>query len=94
MVFSSPSWVPKISQEDIPDSISVYDFLFDERHGRAPFKSSGKPFVWASGDGYDAIEVGNRIDYLARSLTQELGWHPNRGSEWDKVIGIFTLNSV
>ncbi len=36
----------------------------------------------------------DRVDYLARALSNEFGWHPNEGTEWDKVIGIFALNTV
>jgi hypothetical protein len=36
----------------------------------------------------------DRVEHLARALSKELGWQPNRGTEWDKVAGIFALNTV
>ena len=36
----------------------------------------------------------DRVDHLARALSKEFGWEPNKGTEWDKVIGIFALNTV
>jgi hypothetical protein len=35
-----------------------------------------------------------RIDHLARALSEELQFKPNTGSEWDKVVGVFSLNTV
>jgi ribosome assembly protein SQT1 len=36
----------------------------------------------------------DRTDRLARALSKEFGWEPNQGTEWDKVAGIFALNTV
>lgn len=36
----------------------------------------------------------DRVEHLARALSKEFGWRPNKGTEWDKVIGIFALNTV
>jgi hypothetical protein len=35
-----------------------------------------------------------RVEHLARALSKEFGWQPNEGTEWDKVVGIFALNTV
>lgn len=40
------------------------------------------------------MEVKERVDYLARGLAKELGWQPNQGSEWDKVVGVFSVNTL
>jgi hypothetical protein len=38
MVFYPPSWVPKLPE--VPDTVSIPDFLFDEQYGRKPFDKS------------------------------------------------------
>ncbi|KAL6232847.1 hypothetical protein BDW75DRAFT_242605 [Aspergillus navahoensis] len=38
--------------------------------------------------------IAERVDALARSLGRELAWSPNTGSPWDKVIGIFSFNTL
>jgi ribosome assembly protein SQT1 len=69
--------------------------MLDEKHGRCPLKSSRNPFTCGiSGLTYTAAEQVDRVELLARSLSKEFGWQPNKGTEWDKVIGIFALNTV
>jgi hypothetical protein len=94
MVFYPPSWVPKLAQ-DPPDSISIYDFIFDEQYGRFPLKDS-RPFFTCgvTGESSTPLELKKRVDYLARGLADELGWKLNEGTEWDKVIGVFSANTV
>ncbi|KAL1959914.1 hypothetical protein VTO42DRAFT_582 [Malbranchea cinnamomea] len=95
MVFKPPSWVPTVPLNSIPDSIPVCDFILDEQYGRAKLSSSKAPFVWGTvGKGGSAVELPKRVEYLARALAQELGWLPNHGTEWDKIIGVFSLNTV
>ncbi|EEH46636.1 uncharacterized protein PADG_02734 [Paracoccidioides brasiliensis Pb18] len=95
MVFKAPSWAPGLTSGSIPDSIPICDFIFNEKYGRPSLESSRSPFVWAvSEEGYSAVQVRQRVDYLARSFALEFAWHPNRGSEWEKIIGVFSLNTV
>lgn len=95
MGFRGPSWVPRQAIEFIPDSVPLCDFILDEKYGRAALASSKKPFVWgATGEGYTALQVRQRVDHLARALAHELKWRPNAGSEWDKSVCIFSLNTV
>ncbi|OJD15233.1 hypothetical protein AJ78_04494 [Emergomyces pasteurianus Ep9510] len=99
MVFKSPSWATSVASssipDSIPDSIPICDFMFDEKYGRPSLARSRNPFVnGVSGEGYSAVQLQRRVDYLARSLAQEFGWHPNRGTEWDKIIGVFSLNTI
>ncbi len=69
--------------------------MLDEKHGRCPLKESRNPFTCGlTGVTYTAAEMVDRVDYLARALAEEFGWKPNEGTEWDKVVGIFALNTV
>lgn len=94
MVFTSPSWVPRLPM-DPPDSITVADFMFNEQYGRAPTQDSLPPFTCGlSGKEYSAAELQQRVEHLASGLAKEFAWEANKGTEWDKVVGIFSLNTV
>lgn len=94
MPFYPPQWVPKLPF-DPPDSISIEKFMFDENYDRHPLGYSKAPFTCGlSGKAYSALEVKERVDFLARALSKELGFLPNQGTEWDKVIGVFSVNTV
>ncbi len=93
MVFYPPSWCPQLPE--IPDSVPLNQFLLDESHGREPHASSQDPFTCGlSGASYSSEEVARRTQYLARSLQKELRWDINNGSELDRVICVFTSNTV
>lgn len=80
---------------EIPDSISLERFMFDEKYGRASYDSSEPPFMdGLTGRSYTAAEMKERVEHLARALSKELGFDPHKGSEWDKVVGIFSLNTI
>jgi ribosome assembly protein SQT1 len=94
MVFTPPSWVPKLPF-DIPDTIPLNDFMFDEQYGRYSLSKSRAPFICGiSGKAPSAIEVKAQIEHLAKGLSKELGWLPNEGTEFDKVAGMFSVNTV
>ncbi|KAF2264132.1 phenylacetyl-CoA ligase-like protein [Lojkania enalia] len=94
MPFYPPSWVPELPF-DPPDHISISEFMLTEHYGRNPLGYSRSPFTCGlSGKHYSALEVKERTDYLARALAKELGWLPNEGSEYDKVIGVFSVNTL
>lgn len=80
---------------DPPDSVPISQFMLDDKYGRCPLKESQNPFTCGlSGKTYTALEMADRVEYLARALSKEFGWEPNKGTEWDKVAGIFALNTV
>lgn len=94
MPFKPPSYVPKLPFE-IPDSVSIEQFLLTDRPGQAPLSKSKDPFTCGlTGKTYSALDVKARVDALARGLGKELGFKVNEGSEYDKVVGVYTLNSV
>lgn len=94
MVFYPPASVPKLPFEP-PDSIPISDFMLNDRYGRHPLVDSKAPFTCGlTGIGYSAVEVRDRMDRLARALAKEFRWDPNHGTEWDKVVGVFSVNTV
>ncbi|KAI9695863.1 MAG: hypothetical protein M1836_005980 [Candelina mexicana] len=94
MVFTAPEWVPKLPF-DPPDSIPISEFMLNEMYGRHPLGYSKAPFTCGlSGASYSALEVRDRVDCLARALAKEFDWHPNKDTEWDKVVGVFSLNTI
>ncbi|GAB7349811.1 hypothetical protein MBLNU459_g0520t1 [Dothideomycetes sp. NU459] len=94
MPFYAPSWVPKLPVDPY-DSISIDKFMLDEHYERYPLGYAKPPFTCGlSGKEYSALEVKERVDFLARALSKELGFHPNQGTEWDKVIGLFSVNTI
>lgn len=93
MPFYPPSWVPKL--RDPPDTVSIERFMLDENYGRYPLGYSNPPFTCGlTGKAYSALEVKERVDYLARALSKELHFDPNDGTEYDKVIAVFSVNTV
>ncbi len=66
-----------------------------EAYGRCPIAKSRNPFTCGlTGKTYSVSEFFQRTDYLARALGKRMGWSPNEGTPWDKVIGVFSLNTV
>ncbi|CBY02352.1 similar to phenylacetyl-CoA ligase [Plenodomus lingam JN3] len=94
MPFTPPTWVPQLPY-DPPDSISVSQFMLDDIYERHPLGYSNNPFTCGlTGKTYSSLDVRDRVDYLARGLAKELGFEPNKGSEWDKVIAVFSVNTL
>jgi len=94
MVFYPPAWVPKLPF-DPPASVPIHEFWGDERHGRLAFDKSRNPFTCGiSGKTYSYPEVAFRVDSLARALSKRLGWRVNEDTPWDKVLNVFSFNSI
>ena len=80
-----------------PDNLTVPSFLFDEEKTqlRHPLATSKPPFTCGiTGKTYRLAEASQRYQALARSISAELGWAVNTGTELDKAAAIFSLNSV
>lgn len=93
MGFLTPAWVPTLPE--IPDTITLNDFIFEEEHGRAPFASSLDPYIdGVSGKRIGPLALKQNVECLARALARELNWGVNEGSEFSKVAGIFALNAI
>ncbi|KAG8525808.1 uncharacterized protein KY384_000568 [Bacidia gigantensis] len=94
MVFHPPSWVPPLPF-DPPDSIPISEFMLNEQYGRHPFRLSRPPFTCGlTGLEYSWSDVCNRVNALASGLSKELGFTPNEGTEWDKVVCVFSVNTI
>ncbi len=93
MVFTPPSFVAQLPE--VPDTIPICDFILDEKHGRRPYSQSWDPYTCGlSGKTIKATDQKTRVDHLARALAKEFGWKVNEGTEMDKVVGVFALNTV
>ncbi|KLP12984.1 putative phenylacetyl-CoA ligase [Fusarium fujikuroi] len=94
MVFTSPSWVPQLPI-DPPDSIPIAEFMKNEAYGRQPIAKSRHPFTCGiTGRSYSSPELFERSESFARALAKRLQWQPNEGMPWDKVLAIFSLNTI
>ncbi|RYP13591.1 hypothetical protein DL767_010663 [Monosporascus sp. MG133] len=94
MVFTPPAWVPTLPF-DPPDSIPLHEFWGNERYGRMSFEKSRNPFTCGlTGKTYTNAEMALRFELLARALAARLGWHPKHETPWDKVVGVFSFNSI
>ncbi|KAL6694562.1 hypothetical protein J3F84DRAFT_47583 [Trichoderma pleuroticola] len=96
MPFTTPSYIHKLPF-DPPDSVPIHEFLFTEgdRYGRYPIANSRPPFTCGiTGKSYSVVEVKNRIEWLSAALASELGFDVNGGSEFNKVIGLFSVNTI
>jgi hypothetical protein len=108
MAFYPPSWVPNLpgtvsapppqavlTGVEIPDSISVADFINTEKAGRRAFDKSKRPYTCGvTGASWTAEDVARRVDFLARGLAKNVGFDPNDGTAWDRVVAIYALNTV
>lgn len=93
MVFHPPSWVPELPE--IPSDISVPEFVFDEKYGRAPLSESKPSYICGlSGKQVTIQQQKEDHAYLARAIAKELGFEVNKGTEFDKVVGVFALNTI
>ncbi|SPO01635.1 probable phenylacetyl-CoA ligase [Cephalotrichum gorgonifer] len=94
MVFHPPSWVPQLPI-DPPDSVPLAEFMRQEQFGRHPSSHSRNPFTCGlTGRTYPVAEFFQRSELIARALAKRLGWSPNEGTAWDKVLAIFSLNTI
>ncbi|KAJ5272617.1 Acyl-CoA ligase inpC [Penicillium angulare] len=79
----------------IPDDIPISEFMLNEKYGRLSHDKSSDPFTCGlSGKSYTSQQVVERVDHIARGLAKEFGWSPNKGTEWDKTLAVFSLNSI
>ncbi|KAL2848868.1 hypothetical protein BJY01DRAFT_262403 [Aspergillus pseudoustus] len=95
MPFKTPKSVPPLPF-DPPDSIPVAEFVLGDRQYNQPACQFSRPsFVCGvTGRSFSQTSLRHRVESLSKGLSQRLGWHPNDGTEWDKVVGIYSLNAI
>lgn len=75
--------------------MSVGDFVLGGDPNVPPEHAGKAPLVCAlSGKSYSLSTLRERTELLARSLCREFGWSPSVGQPWDKVVTIYSLNTV
>lgn len=80
---------------EIPDSVPLGTFSLSGRDDVVGQDASRPLLVdGLSGKAFSRATLRQRVESLARALAQRLGWSPNEGSPWDKVVAIHGLNSV
>ncbi|KAF7587953.1 hypothetical protein BBP40_006492 [Aspergillus hancockii] len=93
MVFTASSSAGELPA--IPDNIPVSEFMLNDRYGRNPLRESRDPFTCGlTGKSYSGPQVVERVDHLSRALAKEFNWAPNTGTEWDKTIAVFSVNTI
>ncbi|GAB1737370.1 hypothetical protein NU219Hw_g1518t1 [Hortaea werneckii] len=94
MVFTTPEWVPQMPFE-IPDSLSIGQFMQNEKLRPIPATQRRHPFTCGlTGVSYSHGDLFSRSEKLARSLAKAHGWNDTTSSPWEKVVCIFSLNSI
>ena len=69
--------------------------MTSEVSGRYPLSRSRNPFTCGlTGKTYTTAESHERSAQVAKALGAIMGWAPNTESPWDKVIGVFSFNTV
>lgn len=93
MVFYPPKIAGTIAE--VPDTLPICDFVLNDENGRKPIAKSWNPYVCGlTGTTFTMQEQKDRVQHLARALSKELGWKVNQGTEYDKVAGVFALNTI
>ena len=95
MVFLPPAWAPKLTDAEIPDSIPLGEFLFNDNYRPRKCGDSPAPFVDSiTRKGYGIHETRQRVELLAAGLARELDIKDTCGNPLERVVGIFTVNNV
>ena len=69
--------------------------MMSNEHLPCSLERAKNPFTCGiSGRTYTAVQQKERVDILKRSLAKDLGFEVNKGTEWDKVVGVYAFNTV
>ncbi|OOQ91185.1 phenylacetyl-CoA ligase pclA-Penicillium chrysogenum [Penicillium brasilianum] len=79
----------------VPDDIPISEFMLNEKYGRVPHAQSRDPYTCGlTGETLSSREVVDRVDHIARGLAKEFGWSPTQGTEFDKTLAVFSVNTI
>lgn len=100
IVYTAPDWVEKMPSR--PDDITISEFVLNPKYGRPIPEKSNDPYVCGiTGKSYGVNQVVERVELAARALKKILnvddinkGGSANGFSEWEKVVGVFSVNCV
>ncbi|KAK2590987.1 hypothetical protein QQS21_011323 [Conoideocrella luteorostrata] len=80
---------------EVPDSITVEEFINNPKYGRYPIAESRHPYTCGiTGQSRSVAEVAQRTDFLARGIAKRLGFNAHEGTEWDRVVCLYSLNTI
>ena len=69
--------------------------MYNEKYGRVPNTKSRNPYTCGiTGKTYTPDQVVKRVDHLSRAIGKRLGFSPAEGTEWDRVVALYALNTV
>jgi ribosome assembly protein SQT1 len=69
--------------------------MFNDKYRNVPAAKSKDPWICGlTGKRVTMEQARVSYDYLARAFKKELGYEVNSGTEWDKVIALFSLNTI
>jgi hypothetical protein len=75
--------------------VPIYEFMSNEVFGRYSVTKSRNPFTCGiTGKTFSTEEAFQRREFLARALSKIMGWAPNDGTPWEKVVAVFSFNNV
>lgn len=78
-----------------PQNCSIEEFLLEEKYGRHAIQASLNPFTCGlTSKTRTTVEVKQLVTELAQGLGDKLGWHAIPSDQLERVVCIFSANSV
>lgn len=75
--------------------MTIADFMQNEKFRPIPLSKCRNPFTCGlTAKTYTHDELFARSESLARALAEIHHWSPGEDTPWDKVVCIYSLNSV
>ncbi|KHN98708.1 secreted aspartic proteinase [Metarhizium album ARSEF 1941] len=79
----------------LPDSVTLEEFINKPGYGRHPIAESRDPYTCGiTGLTRSVAQVARRTDHLARAIAEQLAFDPHEGTEWDRVVCLYSLNTI
>ncbi len=69
--------------------------MYNEKYGRHSTAKARNPYTCGiTGTTYTPQQIPERVDLLARAIAKRLGFSPNEGTEWERVVAVYAVNTV